>query len=159
MITSTLVLLASKFKSSITVHTDIVEAAHVRCYPGQFSQVLVNVLTNASQAMGGKGNIFIELQRGLRCWELSIRDTGPGIPPHLMERIFDPGFTTKGVGVGTGLGLSISRKIMEQSHGGQITVSNHPQGGAVFLIQIPLTPRETSEHSATTPSTLSSALV
>ncbi len=142
LITSTLVLLASKFKSSITVHTDIVEAAHVRCYPGQISQVLVNVLTNASQAMGGKGTIYIELQRGLTYWELSIRDTGPGIAPHLLDRIFDPGFTTKGVGVGTGLGLSISRKIMEQSHGGRITVSNHPQGGAIFRIEIPLSPRE-----------------
>jgi len=144
LITSTLVLLASKFKSSITVHTDIVEAANVRCYPGQISQVLVNVLTNASQAMGGKGDIYIELQRGMHCWELTIRDTGPGVPPHLVERIFDPGFTTKGVGVGTGLGLSISRKIVEQSHGGRISVSNHRDGGAIFRIEMPLTPRESS---------------
>ncbi|HUB67286.1 MAG TPA: ATP-binding protein [Candidatus Methylacidiphilales bacterium] len=147
LITSTLVLLANKFKSSVTVHTDIVEAAHVRCYPGQISQVLVNVLTNAFQAMGGKGTIFIELQRGLSCWELTIRDTGPGIPPHLIQRIFDPGFTTKGVGVGTGLGLSISRKIIEQSHGGRITVFNHPEGGAVFRIEIPISSRETAEIS------------
>lgn len=145
LITSTLVLLANKFKSSVTVNTDIVEAAHVRCYPGQISQVLVNVLTNAVQAMEGNGTIFIELQRGLSCWELTIRDTGPGIAPHLLQRIFDPGFTTKGVGVGTGLGLSISRKIIEQSHAGRITVSNHPQGGAVFLIEIPISPRETIE--------------
>jgi len=157
LITSTLVLLASKFKSSITVHTDIVEAAHVRCYPGQISQVLVNVLTNASQAMGGKGNIYIELQRGLRYWELSIRDTGPGVPPHLMERIFDPGFTTKGVGVGTGLGLSISKKIVEQSHGGRITISNHPDGGAIFRIEIPILPREKHELSSV-PKTTSSYL-
>jgi two-component system C4-dicarboxylate transport sensor histidine kinase DctB len=55
-----------------------------------------------------------------------------------MERIFDPGFTTKGVGVGTGLGLSISKKIVEQGHGGRITVSNHPHGGAIFRLEIPL---------------------
>ncbi len=145
LITSTLVLLASKFKASINVQTDIVEAAHVRCYPGQISQVLVNVLTNAAQAMGGKGTIYIELLRGLKSWELSIRDTGPGIPAHLIERIFDPGFTTKGVGVGTGLGLSISKKIVEQGHGGRITAMNHPHGGAVFRIEIPLVFCETDE--------------
>ena len=148
LITCTLVLLASKFKSSISVHTDIVEAAHVRCYPGQISQVLVNILTNASQAMGGKGDIYIELHRGLRSWILSIRDTGPGIPHHLMERIFDPGFTTKGVGVGTGLGLSISKKIMEQSHGGRITASNHPDGGAIFRIEIPLSSADRMEPAS-----------
>jgi signal transduction histidine kinase len=158
LITSTLVLLASKFKSSITVHTDIVEAAHVRCYPGQISQVLVNVLTNASQAMGGKGNIYIELQRGIQNWELTIRDTGPGVPPHLVERIFDPGFTTKGVGVGTGLGLSISKKIIEQNHGGRITVSNHPQGGAIFRIEMPLSPHESSSAEGAASSLAASAL-
>jgi len=140
LITSTLVLLASKFKSSITVHTDIIEAAHVLCYPGQISQVLVNILTNAAQAMNGKGNIYIDLQRGMNSWELTIRDSGPGIPPHVIDRIFDPGFTTKGVGVGTGLGLSISKKIVEQSHGGRIIATNHPDGGAIFRIDIPLLP-------------------
>lgn len=149
LITCTLVLLASKFKSSIVVHTDIVENANVRCYPGQLSQVLVNVLTNAAQAMGGKGDIFIAVHRGMDFWELTIRDTGPGIPPHLTERIFDPGFTTKGVGVGTGLGLSISKKIIEQNHGGRIVASNHVHGGAIFCIEIPLEPRE--EHKPASP--------
>lgn len=142
LITSTLVLLASKFKSTITVHTDMVESAPILCYPGQISQVLVNVLTNASQAMNGKGEIQIELHRGMRFWELNIRDTGPGVPPHLIERIFDPGFTTKGVGIGTGLGLSISKKIVEQNHGGRITATNHLGGGAIFRIELPVLQRE-----------------
>ena len=145
LITSALVLLANKFKG-ITVYTDLAEGARVRCYPGQVSQVLVNVLTNAGQAMKGKGDIFIELLRGQTAWELTIRDTGPGIPVHLIERIFDPGFTTKGVGVGTGLGLSISKKIIEQSHGGRIMASNHAQGGAVFRIELPLATREFIEQ-------------
>jgi len=147
LITSSLVLLASKFKSSISVHTDLIEGAQVFCYPGQISQVLVNVLTNAAQAMGGRGDIYIELQRGMNFWECTIRDTGPGIPPRLMERIFDPGFTTKGVGVGTGLGLSISKKIIEQNHGGRITVFNHPQGGAAFRLELPLVPRQMNDSS------------
>jgi signal transduction histidine kinase len=145
LITSTLVLLASKFKSSINVHTDIVETAHVLCYPGQISQVLVNILTNAAQAMDNQGDIYIDLQRGMTSWELTIRDTGPGIPTHLMDRIFDPGFTTKGVGVGTGLGLSISKKIVEHSHGGRIIATNHPGGGAIFRIDIPLLPLDKSQ--------------
>jgi len=145
LIESTLVLLANKFKSSIVVHTDLAEGAQVRCYPGQVSQVLVNVLTNAFQAMQGGGDIYIELQRGMDHWALSIRDTGPGIPAHLIDRIFDPGFTTKGVGVGTGLGLSISKKIIEQNHGGRITACNHPEGGAIFRIELPMAPREQDE--------------
>lgn len=142
LIQSTLVLLANKFKSSIVVHTDLAEGAQVRCYPGQISQVLVNILTNAFQAMPGGGEIHIDLQRGINHWELTLRDTGPGIPPHLIERIFDPGFTTKGVGVGTGLGLSISKKIIEQNHGGRITTFNHPDGGAVFRLELPMMPLE-----------------
>ena len=112
--------------------------AHTSCYPGQISQVLVNILTNAYQAMNGHGEITIELLRGMTHWELSIRDKGPGIPGHLMERIFDPGFTTKGVGVGTGLGLFICKKIIEQNHGGYIRAANHPQRGAIFRIELPL---------------------
>jgi len=142
LIESTLVLLANKFKSSVAVHLDLVEGAQIRCYPGQVSQVLVNILTNAFQAMHGEGDIFIELQRGMDRWELTIRDTGPGIPTHLIERIFDPGFTTKGVGIGTGLGLSISKKIIEQNHGGRIIASNYPLGGAVFRIELPMAPRD-----------------
>ena len=147
LVDGALVLLANKFKSSITVHTDLVERARIRCYPGQISQVLVNILTNAYQAMNGKGDIYIELQRGLHSWELSIRDTGPGIPLDRAERIFDPGFTTKGVGVGTGLGLSISRKIIEQGHSGSITASNHPHGGAIFRIELPISAGEGEDHS------------
>ena len=146
LIASALVLLANKFKSSVTVHTDFVERGRVLCYPGQISQVLVNVLTNASQAMGGKGDIYIELERGKSYWELTIRDTGPGIPSQVMDRIFDPGFTTKGVGVGTGLGLSISKKIVVANHNGRISAYNHPKGGAIFLIELPLMLAETESE-------------
>jgi len=125
----------------------LAEGAQVLCFPGQISQVLVNVLTNASQAMKGKGDIYIELQRGLTRWELTVRDTGPGIPTHQMDRIFDPGFTTKGVGVGTGLGLSISKKIIEQNHGGRITASNHLHGGAIFRIELPLDPHPSEDDT------------
>ena len=100
--------------------------------------------------MKGKGDIHIELLRGMKYWELTIRDTGPGIPPQLIDRIFDPGFTTKGVGIGTGLGLSISKKIIEQNHGGRLAASNSLDGGAAFRIELPLVPVETKSTRLTT---------
>jgi two-component system sensor histidine kinase HupT/HoxJ len=68
-----------------------------------------------------------------------VRDNGPGILPEHLLRLFDPFFTTKPVGKGTGLGLSISYGIVEQ-HGGRLTASNHAQGGAEFLLELPLVP-------------------
>ncbi|MCE0483298.1 MAG: ATP-binding protein [Methylacidiphilales bacterium] len=142
LIHGALVLLANKFKEAIKIHIDLPIEGNLACYPGQLSQVLVNVLTNAYQAMDGRGHLWISAAESLNEWEIMIRDTGPGIPVHLLERIFDPGFTTKGVGVGTGLGLSISKKIIELNHGGLISASNHPEGGAVFLIKLPKMLRE-----------------
>ena len=68
---------------------------------------------------------------------MTLRDTGPGIPPGLEQRIFDPFFTTKDVGAGTGLGLSITYGII-QDHQGTISVDNRPGEGARFLIELPL---------------------
>jgi signal transduction histidine kinase len=102
-------------------------------------QVLMNILTNALQAMGDKGLLTIrtELKDGLGY--ISIEDTGPGIAPDVLPSIFEPFFTTKSVGDGTGLGLSISKSIIEQ-HGGTITAEDIPDGpGAKFIIIIPLT--------------------
>lgn len=72
--------------------------------------------------------------------QLHLRDNGPGIAPEHLSRIFDPFFTTKPVGKGTGLGLSISYGIVEQ-HDGTLIVSNHPDGGAEFVLELPQTGR------------------
>ena len=68
---------------------------------------------------------------------ITIRDYGPGIPADVLPRIFDPFFTTKDVGQGTGLGLAITYGIV-QEHGGTITASNAPDGGAIFQIELPV---------------------
>lgn len=112
-------------------------AAVVSGIPGQLQQVFFNILLNAAQAMKGHGSILVTTQLiGTESVEISIRDTGPGLPAEDIPRIFEPFFTTKPGGKGTGLGLAISNEIVHE-HGGNVWVENHPEGGACFRIRIP----------------------
>jgi two-component system, NtrC family, C4-dicarboxylate transport sensor histidine kinase DctB len=109
----------------------------VRGGPVRLQQVLVNILSNAVDAVQDAGNRLIEVTTrvaGDRV-HLSIRDHGPGVPAAIAERIFDPFFTTKRVGAGLGLGLSISYNIMKE-FGGDLRVANHADGGAVFTLDL-----------------------
>jgi C4-dicarboxylate-specific signal transduction histidine kinase len=107
--------------------------------PIQLEQVFINLLTNARDAMIDAPHKLITIVCTLQADSADIRfcDTGPGIPAGLEQRIFDPFFTTKDVGTGTGLGLSITYGIIKE-HQGTIMVQNHEDGGALFLIQLPL---------------------
>jgi two-component system NtrC family sensor kinase len=107
-------------------------------------QVLVNLLTNAREAMVGGGTLLVESRRAHEMIEIRVADTGPGIPPEVMARIFDPFFTTKEEG--TGLGLSISYGIVRE-HGGTISIESRPGGGSIFIVQLPL--RGTSSEEGT----------
>jgi two-component system NtrC family sensor kinase len=104
----------------------------------QLQQVFMNIILNAADAMNGKGRLVLATQanHALGFIEISISDTGCGIPPENLERVFDPFFTTKGVGHGTGLGLSVSYGII-QSHNGEISVSSEPGQGTTFTISLP----------------------
>lgn len=108
---------------------------------GQLQQVLMNLLQNALGAATGAGQlrpvVWIATDVDSTRVQLRLRDNGPGIAPEHLSHIFDPFFTTKPVGKGTGLGLSISYGIVEQ-HGGSLSVRNHPEGGAEFLLELPL---------------------
>ncbi|MBI2400065.1 MAG: PAS domain S-box protein [Deltaproteobacteria bacterium] len=110
---------------------------------GQIMEVVLNVLKNARDAMGGAGTIFISTEsveeNGSRFAMAEFRDTGAGIPADLADKIFDPFFTTKekGGGHNIGLGLSISLSIVKE-HGGRIEAANSPEGGAVFRIYLPV---------------------
>jgi two-component system sensor histidine kinase HupT/HoxJ len=110
---------------------------------GQLQQVLMNLLQNGADAASGPSAIQPQLWLTVECDDtqvrVRVRDNGPGILPEHLLRLFDPFFTTKPVGKGTGLGLSISYGIVEQ-HGGRLTASNHAQGGAEFLLELPLVP-------------------
>jgi two-component system NtrC family sensor kinase len=106
--------------------------------PGQIQQVLLNLVTNAFQAMEDSGGRLTVRSRlsvaGLR---IEVEDTGPGVPPEIRTRIFDPFFTTKPVGKGTGLGLSVAHGIVA-AHEGRVWVEEGPGGGARFVIDLPL---------------------
>lgn len=103
----------------------------------RLQQVLVNIITNAADAVEGRADRRIELaarRKGSKV-TISIRDHGPGVPAAIAERIFDPFFSTKGVGKGLGLGLSISYNIIKD-FGGSLGILNHPEGGALFTIEL-----------------------
>ena len=134
---STLVLLAHLLKGGIQVVRHYGELPRVECHPNQVNQVFMNLLVNACQAMGDSGTISLTT-RGLGDEvEVSIADTGHGIPSEKLQRIFDPGFTTKGAMLGTGLGLSIVYQIIE-GHGGQITVDSTEGQGTRFTLRLPV---------------------
>ncbi|MES2540157.1 MAG: ATP-binding protein [Pseudomonadota bacterium] len=111
--------------------------------PVRLQQVIVNVLSNAADAVEGLADRRIEVVARTEGDEvtLSIRDHGPGVAPAIADRIFDPFFTTKQVGSGLGLGLSISYNIMKDFEG-DLRVANHPDGGAVFTLVLRRAQRE-----------------
>jgi signal transduction histidine kinase len=108
----------------------------VECYPNQLNQVFMNLLVNASQAIENTGTITITTEVAGDGVTISVQDTGRGISEDDLSHVFDPGFTTKGVGVGTGLGLSISYKIVED-HSGRIEVDSQVGVGSTFRVVIP----------------------
>ena len=137
-IESTLTLLRHQIKHGIEVVKNYGNTRRIDCYPNQLNQVFMNVLVNAVQAMDGKGTITISTEERAESVLISFRDTGKGIPHADLQRIFSPGFTTKGVGVGTGLGLSIAYRIMEQ-HGGAIECESEVGVGTTFTLRLPST--------------------
>ena len=108
---------------------------------GQLLQVLMNLIQNAYDAASAQPGVSpvlkIDAKRESNALVITLHDNGPGIAPQAMSSIFEPFFTTKPVGKGTGLGLSISYGIIER-HGGTLAARNHPQGGAEFVLRLPV---------------------
>jgi len=136
-IDSTLTLLRHKLRARIEVIRNYGELPALPCFPNRLNQVFMNLLVNAIQAMGEGGKITITTGREGDEVVLQFADTGCGIQSQDIERIFDPGFTTKGVGVGMGLGLPISYRIV-QEHDGRIEVRSQSGQGSVFTIRLPI---------------------
>lgn len=134
---STLILLHNKYKNRIEIIRNYGNIPLIECYPGQLNQVFMNILSNAVDAIDEKGTITISTSISDRFIQVSIKDTGQGIPENIREKIFDPFFTTKGVGKGTGLGLSITQSIIEK-HKGSINVKSEKEKGTEFIITLPV---------------------
>jgi PAS domain S-box-containing protein len=138
---STLTLVHHQLKNRVDVIRDYDNLPPVTCHPNQINQVFMNVLVNASQAIDGKGKIYVRTYLQKHRAVVEIEDTGGGIRPEDQTHIFDPGYTTKGVGVGTGLGLSIVYQIVRDHHG-DIEVDSAPGKGTVFRIMLPVDSNE-----------------
>jgi PAS domain S-box-containing protein len=131
-------LLPQAEKSKIRIISDLPDIPEITADPRQIEQVLFNLVLNAVQAIGASGTIWVETSvSGRRYIQITIRDTGPGIPDDIQCKIFDPFFTTKPVGKGTGLGLSVCLGII-RDHGGDIDLISAAGEGALFIIRLPL---------------------
>jgi signal transduction histidine kinase len=135
----TLPLLQHEVKPGVELAVELGELPKVRCHPNQINQVIMNVVLNALQAMNSAGQVTLRTRAEGDGVGLEIEDQGCGIEAAALDRIFDPGFTTKGVGVGTGLGLSITYRIV-RAHGGEIDVQSQPSAGTTVRIRLPREP-------------------
>jgi signal transduction histidine kinase len=139
---STLNMLSSSFGQDIGVVREYGGIPLVECVSLQINQVFLNLLLNAAQAIDGAGTIRIGTVEVSGWVQIEIADTGCGIDPEHLPRIFDPFFSTKPVGAGTGLGLSLSYSIVDR-HGGRIEVESVLSKGSVFRVWLPVTRTDT----------------
>jgi two-component system NtrC family sensor kinase len=127
----------NQLKHRCEVKKDLRALPPLQGMPRQISQVFVNLLVNAAQAIKGEGTITLSSQRIGDEVRVSIADTGGGMSPEVQQRLFEPFFTTKPVGEGTGLGLSVVHGIVE-THGGRIEVESQLGRGSKFTLHLPI---------------------
>jgi signal transduction histidine kinase len=146
-INSTITVARNEWKYVADLETDFDPSLPlVSCLPGEFNQVILNLIVNAAHAIadvvknGGpeKGKITVQTRNCPEWIEIRIQDTGTGIPKKAQSRIFDPFFTTKEIGKGTGQGLAIARSVIVDKHGGSIHFETEEGKGTSFIIRLPL---------------------
>ena len=133
---STLTVLAHKL-SGIIVVRELDDVPSIEAIPGELNQVWTNLIDNAIDAMDGAGTLRISTAATDHEVVVVIADSGPGVPDDVLPHVFEPFFTTKDVGRGTGLGLDISRRIIVDRHGGDISVTRSGDE-TVFRVSLPL---------------------
>jgi signal transduction histidine kinase len=137
-VSSALTILNHRLEGRIRVTTEFGEPDLIHCYAGLLNQALMNLLTNAIDAIHGPGSIHVTSgAAGDQEYLITITDSGSGIPDELREQVFNPFFTTKPVGEGTGLGLSITYSIIKK-HGGTVELGCAEGGGTIAKIRLPL---------------------
>lgn len=137
VIETALRLVWNEIKYKCTLEKDLNPLPKYPCNPGELSQVILNLLVNACDAVTEKGIISISSHYMQDYIEIKISDNGSGINDNDLNKLFDPFFTTKEIGKGTGLGLSISHRIIEK-HGGILSVASRINEGTVFTIMLPI---------------------
>ena len=142
-----LTIARNEYKYVADVSTELGDIPRVTCYAGDVNQVILNIVVNAAHAISEKvdgtserGQINIRTSQVSGGVEISISDTGKGIPMAVRERIFDPFFTTKAVGKGTGQGLALARGVIVERHHGSITFDTEIGKGTTFFIRLPIAP-------------------
>jgi PAS domain S-box-containing protein len=150
IVEDTLVLIGHSLTtwSDVTIHTELGNGRlPLICERNKISQILINLLTNAKDAMPAGGEITIRTgqDQGRQETFLQVADTGAGIPAEIQEKIFAPFYTTKPVGAGTGLGLSIVTDIVRE-YGGHITLKSQPGQGTVFIMWFPTSSEELEDQ-------------
>ncbi len=144
---NTLTILHHRLKGGIKVVREYDENLPRICaYGGELNQIWTNLISNAIEAMQGKGELRVRTARELDRVLVEIGDNGPGIPPDVLPHIYEPFFTTKGVGEGTGLGLDTVCRIIRNHHG-EIRVSSRP-GDTRFQVYLPVTQPQAQASSA-----------
>lgn len=168
-INNTLIILNNRYKQDIEVVLDLDKIPQVECHVNQINQVFMNLIGNAIDVLldkhwseqedsedaqeetakpKQKRKIAIAAKpMGSKGVSVTVSDNGPGIPEDIHSRIFEPFFTTKPIGIGSGLGLSISRKIVEETHGGRIYVTSTAGEGATFTVELPISQSFRSEFN------------
>jgi len=137
---STLVMLGHKLRSGVTVLRDYgADVPRIEAYPAELNQVWTNLIDNAIDAMDGAGTLRLTTRAEGNQVVIEVGDTGPGMPPQVAARAFEPFYTTKDVGKGTGLGLDIARRIITERHGGTIIIDSRP-GETILRVRIPARP-------------------
>lgn len=143
-IESTITIARNEYKYVAEVEIELEEVGPVTCHAGDVNQAILNLVVNAAHAIGDvvkdtdeKGRIRVTTRRRGDDVEISIQDTGTGIPPEILGRIFDPFFTTKEVGKGTGQGLALVRAVADKHHGA-VRVESTVGAGSTFILRLPL---------------------
>ena len=132
-----LTILSHRYKDRILVETQYGTPDLLDCYPGLLTQAIMNLVSNAIDAIAAHGVIKIASGADGEWYRIAVTDSGTGIPDDVLEKILDPFFTTKPVGQGTGLGLSITYSIIRK-HGGRIEFRRAAGGGTEASLYLPL---------------------
>jgi signal transduction histidine kinase len=147
MIKSTITVASNEWKRVAEMVTNFdSELPPVQCFPGDFNQVVLNLIVNAAHAIDevsgnrgtGNGIISVSTHYDENWVEIRIGDTGAGIPENVRPRIFEQFFTTKEVGKGTGQGLAIAHSVVVNKHKGEIAFDTEVGKGTTFIIRLPI---------------------